>query len=66
MQIKVGNDIIEIKPPSSGGKGGVIIILVIVLAIAAFTSIYSIGTEEEGVVLRFGKIVKTVNSGWHL
>ena len=66
MQIKVGNDIIDIKPPSSGGKGGLIIILVIVLAIAAFTSIYSIGTEEEGVVLRFGKIVKTVNSGLHL
>ena len=66
MRLQIGNEVIEIKPPSNGGKSVSFVMGLIVLTIAAATSIYSIGTEEEGVVLRFGKIVKTVDSGLHL
>lgn len=66
MRLQIGNEVIEIKPPSNGGKSASVVMGLILLTITAATSIYSIGTEEEGVVLRFGKIVKTVNSGLHL
>jgi membrane protease subunit HflK len=36
---------------------------IILLAIVAFTSIYTVQAESEGVVLRFGKYVKTVEPG---
>ena len=46
------------------GLGGVVIaLLVIVLAISSF---YTVEPEEVGVVLRFGKLVKTTQPGLHL
>ena len=65
MRIQVGNEIIELKGPENAGKiiGGAVI--GIILLIAAFSSFYTVQVEEEGVVLRFGKHIKTVPPGLH-
>jgi len=39
------------------------VIIVIVLLIVGFGSFFQVGTEEEGVVTRFGKHVRTVTPG---
>ena len=39
------------------------ILIVILLAAAAYTSIYTVEAQSQGVVLRFGKYVKTVDPG---
>jgi membrane protease subunit HflK len=42
-------------------------ILIVVLALVlAFTTVYTVGLEEQGVVLRFGKFVRTANPGLNL
>lgn len=41
------------------------IFLVVLIAAALFSSIYTIDPEEVGVVLRFGKFVRTSNPGLH-
>jgi len=41
------------------------IFLVVLIAVALFSSIYTIDPEEVGVVLRFGKFVRTSNPGLH-
>ncbi len=43
-----------------------IIVLVIVGLILVFTSFYQVGTDEVGVVKRFGKFVNTTQPGLHL
>ena len=49
-----------------GTAGYVIAGVVIVAAIfAAMTSFYTVGPDEEGVVLRFGRYLKSVNPGLH-
>jgi len=55
----------EIKLPKI--KGGVIKIIAgaIVVLILIFGSVYQIGPEEIGVILRFGKFVRTSNPGLH-
>jgi len=55
----------EIKLPKI--KGGVIKIIAgaIVVLILIFGSVYQIGPEEIGVILRFGKFVRTTNPGLH-
>ena len=40
-------------------------LLVIALLVVLWTSFYTIAAESEGVVLRFGKFLKTVNPGLH-
>lgn len=40
-----------------------VIVPLLLLAIAAFTSFYTIQAESQGVVLRFGKYIKTVEPG---
>jgi membrane protease subunit HflK len=46
---------------------GIVLFLVIVLVVAvlALTSYYTVGADSEGVVLRFGKYLKTVQPGLH-
>ena len=46
---------------------GIVLFLAIVLAVAvlALTSYYTVGADSEGVVLRFGKYLKTVEPGLH-
>ncbi|NNF98456.1 MAG: FtsH protease activity modulator HflK [Desulfobacteraceae bacterium] len=43
--------------------GGPILIVVVLIAILAFTSFYTIGVDEVGVVLRFGRYVRTSQPG---
>ena len=38
-------------------------VMILLLIIAAFTSVYTVQAESQGVVLRFGKYVKTVEPG---
>lgn len=40
-------------------------LVVVALLIVAWTSYYTVAAESEGVVLRFGKFLKTVNPGLH-
>lgn len=42
------------------------IIVAILVLIAGFTMFYTIQAESQGVVLRFGKYIKTVNPGLHV
>ncbi|HWM24952.1 MAG TPA: FtsH protease activity modulator HflK [Chthoniobacterales bacterium] len=41
------------------------VLVVVALLIVAWTSFYTVAAESEGVVLRFGKYLKTVNPGLH-
>ena len=56
---------LEIKMPKI--KGGVIkiIIVAVVVLILLFSSVYQISPEEIGVILRFGKFVRTTDPGLH-
>jgi len=57
----------EVTIPSVINRNTILIgILVIVVLILAFTSLYSVGPDEEGVVQRFGKYVRTTNPGLHM
>lgn len=49
-----------------GGRAMVFIILLVVLLFAVITSFYRVDTGEQGVVLRFGKFVRTEAPGLHL
>ena len=42
-----------------------IAVLMIAALIVVWTSFYTVPAESEGVVLRFGKFLKTVNPGLH-
>jgi len=65
MRIQIGNEVVEVKPPSNSGKLVVAAIVAILLIVAAFQSVYTVQVEEAGVVLRFGKHVETVGPGLH-
>ena len=51
-----------------GGKKGISLILIAILAIWMVSGFYTVGPEEQGVVLRFGKYIETTSSGlnYHL
>jgi membrane protease subunit HflK len=51
--------------PSLVGWSGVAFFLAILLLAGVWTSYYTVGAESEGVVLRFGKFLKTVEPGLH-
>jgi modulator of FtsH protease HflK len=54
----------DVKPPLI--SWGVPLFLVAILLLTGFwTSYYTVGAESEGVVLRFGKFLKTVEPGLH-
>lgn len=65
MRIQVGKDIIEIKTPSFSGKIIAVVAAGFLALIAFGGSFYTIEVEEAGVVLRFGKHIKTVPPGLH-
>lgn len=56
----------QVLPP--GVNPGVVkwAVVLIIIVIGAFSSFFTIETEELGVVLRFGKYVRTVNPGLNL
>ena len=56
-------DVSDFKPPNISGKTIVMGIVVILAAIVVYSSFYSIQPEEAGVVLRFGKYVRTTDPG---
>jgi membrane protease subunit HflK len=56
----------EIKLPKIKGNVIKIIVGVIILLILLFGSIYQISPEQIGVILRFGKFVRTTDPGLHL
>ena len=51
-----------------GGKKGISLIIIAILAIWMVSGFYTVGPEEQGVVLRFGKYIETTSSGlnYHL
>ncbi|HSG28447.1 MAG TPA: SPFH domain-containing protein, partial [Candidatus Krumholzibacterium sp.] len=61
MKIFVGDSTYNLK----GGfvKRGVWILLAVIILLSG---LYSVGADEVGVVLRFGKYVRTTNPGLHL
>ncbi|PAW65315.1 MAG: HflK protein [Verrucomicrobiia bacterium Tous-C2TDCM] len=66
MRIQVGKDVIEVKIPSFfGGKTLALLAAVLLGVIGAGGAFYTVEVEEAGVVLRFGKHLKTVPPGLH-
>lgn len=65
MQIQIGNEIVELKPPEKLGKVLLSAIVGILLITAIFSSFYTVEQEEAGVVTRFGKHIETVDPGLH-
>ncbi len=55
----------EIKLPKIQGNVIKIVIAAVILLILLFGSIYQISPEQIGVILRFGKFVRTTNPGLH-
>ncbi len=51
-----------------GGKKGISLILIVIIAVWMISGFYTVGPEEQGVVLRFGKYIETTTSGlnYHL
>ena len=43
----------------------VVVLVVVAVLIILWTSYYTVAAESEGVVLRFGKFLKTVEPGLH-
>ena len=58
------SDPIEIKIPEFISNGLILwIVVAVMLLAAAVTSIYTVQAESQGVVLRFGQYLKTVEPG---
>ncbi len=62
--INIGGERIKI-PAGFGGRSIIIFFFILFIFILLLTSIYKIDTEQIGVVLRFGKFVRTTNPGLH-
>ncbi len=60
MKVQVGKDSYEVQ-----GKLFKRIILVILAIVIVASGLYSVGTDEVGVILQFGKYVRTTNPGLH-
>jgi membrane protease subunit HflK len=52
-------------PGGVGGSRGFIIVILIALAVWGLTGFYRVQPDEQGVVLRFGKYVRTTPPGFH-
>jgi len=64
-KIRVGGEEVEI-PASINPKNIGLVIAGIFILIFVISSLYSVGPDEQGVVQRFGKYVRTTNSGLHM
>lgn len=55
---------------SGGGAGGtrgpIIVFLVAIMAFFAWSSVYRVDTDQQGIVLRFGKLVRVTPAGLHV
>lgn len=63
MEIEVGGR--KFQVPEMQVRFVLVGVAVVVLAIGTFTTVYSVQAEEEGVVMRFGKYIKTEQPGLH-
>ncbi|NOZ25492.1 MAG: FtsH protease activity modulator HflK [Nitrospirae bacterium] len=63
MEQKVPFDLKDLRPPKINVKTVAGVAAAILLGILLFSSYFTVDTEEVGVVLRFGKFVRTVNPG---
>ena len=63
--LKEGGDKFRSFFSNSGGPRGFLLISLIVLVVYAATGIYRVMSDEEGVVLRFGQVVRTTTEGLH-
>ena len=59
-----GKDRFE-KMLKGGGSRGYLFIALVALALYAATGFYRVGTDEQGVVLRFGEVVRVTQPGLH-
>ncbi|HAC56942.1 FtsH protease activity modulator HflK [Parvibaculum sp.] len=50
---------------AGGGRGPVFVIGLLILAVLAYSSFFRVNTDQQGIVLRFGKLVRTVEPGLH-
>jgi membrane protease subunit HflK len=55
----------KFKPSSGKAAPVVVAVLAIILVLWLVTGVYIVGADEEGVVRRFGKVVRTTGSGPH-
>ena len=60
---KIQDLIKKFMPGGSSGKKPILLGLVILIAIWAFSGLYRVLPDEQGVVLRFGKFVSTTQPG---
>jgi membrane protease subunit HflK len=63
MEQKVPFDLKDFRPPNINVKMIVGAVVAILLVIFLFSSYFTVDTDEVGVVLRFGKFVRTVDPG---
>ncbi|MCG8503094.1 MAG: FtsH protease activity modulator HflK [Sphingomonadales bacterium] len=54
-----------VLPGGVGGKSGIVLLIAILLGLWAFTGLYRVQPDEQGVVLRFGEYVRQVGDGLH-
>lgn len=65
IRLQIGSRLFELKTPSIEGGSFLGIVGAILLISAAMSSWYTVAPDEAGVVTRFGKILKTSDSGLH-
>ncbi len=65
MRLQVGNQVIDLNFPKNQFGLVIIIVAIATVAFAASKSFYQVEVEEEAVVTRFGKYIKTVRPGLH-
>jgi len=63
MQDNMPFDLNKFRPPKLEARLIRLVILGILVLLFLFSSIFTVGPEEVGVILRFGKFVRTVNPG---
>ncbi|VAX32530.1 HflK protein [hydrothermal vent metagenome] len=63
MEQKAPFDLKDFRPPNINVKTIVGVVVAILLVIFLFSSYFTVDTDEVGVVLRFGKFVRTVDPG---
>ena len=59
-------DMREFRPPRISGRLAATVVLGLILLITLFGCFYQVEPEEVGIVLRFGKYVRTTEPGLHL
>ncbi|MBX3509027.1 FtsH protease activity modulator HflK [Parvibaculum sp.] len=51
---------------AGGGSGPVFLVGLVLLGLLAYSSFFRVNTDQQGIVLRFGQVVRTVEPGLHL